>query len=279
MRCAACSKQVDDTAPFCDACGAALGTDSQRVRTVASPLVSPAKRSTARWGAVGRGYVAFGVATTLLALLAAAVWPPRSPEVTADVLQTAMRTAIAQGDSPGRDPICVANGLAYDQEPVNVDIDNAVTVSWMNVLVAAGLYAAPASGTAGAAVSQAIFVYQPLPALADWAGARRLCIARAVKLESVVNIGRVDDVRLRGKPYIGVPADVRWVLDQPAPWLANPGVGEALVRELPAWRSARWQQAAQGWQLTQRKNFVRIDEQWVPGDVADRPPQRAGAAL
>lgn len=60
---------------------------------------------------------------------AAALWWPWSPEVSADALQTAMRNAIAQGDSPGRDPICVANGLAYDQQPVNIEIDNAPTVS------------------------------------------------------------------------------------------------------------------------------------------------------
>lgn len=279
MWCAACSKQVDDKAPFCDACGAALGTESQRARTIAASLDSPTNRSTSLATARGKRYAAFGFATALLALFATALWWPRPPEVSADALQTAMRTAIAQGDSPGRDPICVANGLAYDQEPVNVEIDNAATVSWMNILVAAGLYAAPADGFSGGTASQAILVYKPLPALADWAGARRLCIARAVKLESVANIGRVDDMRLRGKPYTGVPADVRWVLDQPAPWLDNPGVAQALARELPTWRNARWRPAAQGWQLTQRKNFVRIDKQWVPGDIADRPPQRAGSAL
>lgn len=279
MWCAACSKQVDGKAPYCDACGAALGSASQRARTIAASLDSSTKVRTTGRSVDGKRYAAFGVATALLAVFAAMLWWPRPPEVSADALQIAMRTAIAQGDSPGRDPICVANGLAYDQEPVNVEIDNAATVSWMNILVAAGLYAAPANGHSGGAVSQAIFVYQPLPALADWAGARRLCIARAVKLQSVANIGRVDDMRLRGKPYTGVPADVQWVLDQPAPWLNNPGVAEALARELPTWRSARWQPAAQGWQLTQRKNFVRIDQQWVPGDVADRPPTRAGAAL
>lgn len=245
----------------------------------AAPLASPANQSLALWGGVSKRPVAFGAALMVFALSAAALWWPRSPEVSADALQTAMRNAIAQGDSPGRDPICVANGLAYDQQPVNVEIDNAPTVSWMNILVTAGLYAGPANGSSGGTVPKVIFVYQPLPALADWGGARRLCVARAVKLESVANIGRVDDIRLRGKPYTGVPADVRWVLDQPAPWLGIPGVSEALARELPTWRSARWQAAAHGWQLTQRKNFVRIDEQWVSRDVADRPLPRAGSAL
>jgi hypothetical protein len=277
MWCAACSKQVDDKAPFCDACGAALGSAAQsEIQAAAAPTASTAAPRKSWWRPGVGHYAVSGVGAALLALVAAAIWWPRPPEVTADALRSAMRTAIARGDSPGRDPICVANGLAYDQEPVNVEIDNAATVSWMNVLVSAGLYAAPANGLSGGAVSQAIFVYKPLPVLAEWAGARRLCIARAVKLESVANLGRVDDMRLRGKPYTGVPADVRWVLDQPAPWLDNPGVAEALARELPTWRSARWELAAKSWRLTQRKNFVRIDKQWVPGDLADRPPQRAG---
>lgn len=277
--CAACSKRVDDKATFCDACGAAIGRHASTVNGAATLFASTAKPGKSRWRPGVGHYAVAGVGTALIVLVAAAAWWPRPPEVTADALQSAMRASIAQGDNPGRDPICVANGLAYDQEPVNVEIDNIATVSWMNILVSAGLYAAPAEGLSGGAAPQALFVYKPLPALADWAGARRLCIARAVKLEGVANIGRVDDMRLRGKPYTGVPADVRWVLDQPAPWLDNPGVAEALARELPTWRSARWQPAAQGWRLTQRKTFVRVDERWVPGDVADRQPQRGGGAL
>ncbi|RYZ02894.1 MAG: hypothetical protein EOO24_14100 [Comamonadaceae bacterium] len=212
-------------------------------------------------------------------LLAGALWwsPPR-PDVSPDALQAAMRAAIAGGDVPGRDAVCVANGLAYDQEPVNVQTDNAVTISWMNTLVSAKLYEAPEPGVSGGFMSQPILVYKPLPALAEWGGARRLCIARGIKLVGVGNVGQVEDLRVRGKRYTGVPADVRWTLDEPAPWLAQPEVGEALARELPTWRSARWQPGADGWRLTQRKNFVHVDQQWVPGDLADRPPRRADAA-
>ena len=194
-----------------------------------------------------------------------------SPSATPTALFAAMSSAIASGQvAPGRDPICVANGIAYDQEPVNVQTGNTATLSWMNVLVEAGLYAGPTSGESGGFLSQPIAIYQPLPELARWGGGRRLCVARGVRLESVSNLGRVEDMRLRGKRYTGVLADVRWTLDEPAPWLAMPGVGEALAGELPGWRSARWHTGPDGWALTQRKSFVLVDDRWTVGDAVER---------
>lgn len=271
MWCAACSTRIVGDAPFCDQCGAALCASPSQSAAI-EPDPPPGRRRSKA--------LVIGAAVLLSVGLAAGArvwWPPR-PDVTSDALQAAMSAAIAGGDLPGRDPVCVANGLAYDQEPVNVQTDNAVTISWMNTLVRARLYEAPEPDVSGGFMSQPILVYKPLPALAEWGGSRRLCIAKGVKLLGVTNVGQVEDLRVRGKRYTGVPADVRWTLDQPAAWLAQPGVGEALARELPSWRSARWQPADDGWRLTQRKNFVHIDEQWVPGDLAERPPPRGNAA-
>lgn len=248
MLCAACSSELKGGSRFCDRCGAAV-----RVRR--------------------RGLLRFAAAAALLAVLATGIgisrWTSR-PAVTAEMLHRSLADAVAGGQAPGQDPICVANGLAYDQEPVNVQLDNSATLAWMNMLVEAGLYAGPEDGNSGGFLSQPISVYRPLPELAQWGGARRLCVARAVRLVDVSNLGPVEDMRLRGKPYTGVLADVRWALDRPAPWLGKPGVGAALARELPSWRGARWQPGAQGWALTQRKSFVQVDARWLPGDTVER---------
>ncbi|MEJ8845323.1 hypothetical protein [Variovorax rhizosphaerae] len=147
---------------------------------------------------------------------------------------------------------------------------NTATLSWMNLLVDAGLYQSPTSGQSGGDQSQPISIYQPLPELGRWGGGRRLCVARGVRLDAVSNLGPVEDMRLRGKRYTGVLADVRWTLDEPAPWLAKPGVSEALAGELPAWRSARWHPGPKGWELTQRKSFVRVEDRWTVGDAVER---------
>ena len=196
-------------------------------------------------------------------------WADR-PDVTAETLHDAMSHALLNGQAPGQDPICVANGLAYDQQPVNVQLGNSATLAWMNMLVEAGLYAGPEDGNSGGFLAQPISVYRPLPELAQWGGARRLCVARAVRLVAVSNLGPVEDMRLRGQPYTGVLADVQWALDRPAPWLDKPGGGEALARELPSWRAAHWQPGPAGWAMTQRKSFVLVDARWVPGDAVER---------
>lgn len=269
MRCAACSRRVEGFARFCDQCGAAQGA-------VAIPSM-PAELARRR-AAVPAHHAPWGrpaVIGALLLLSAAgaalgASWLLSAPQATADELQAAVRSAVAQGVGPGSDPICVANGLAYDQLPVNVQPANTVTVSWMNTLVGAGLYEVPEQAAYGAFLSQPLLVYRPLPALAQSAGARRLCIAKAVRLYLVGNLGAVEEMRLRGRRYAGVPADVVWTLDEPAPWLARPEVGEAFARELPTWRGARWQAVGKSWRLTQRKHFFLVDGRWVTSETAER---------
>jgi hypothetical protein len=269
MRCAACSKKVEGASRYCDQCGAAQGSVTL-LPTGPGDLVSY-RRVAAASGNRNRNV---GIGAGLLLLVAGAAFGAAallSPgPVPADQLQAAVREAITEGAGPGSDPICVANGLAYDQTPVNVEPDNTVTVSWMATLVSAGLYEPSEEALPSAPAAPQVLTYRPLPALADWAGPRRLCIARAVRLQRVANIGEVQEMSLRGKRYAGVSADVVWTLDRPASWLANPDVADAFARELPLWRSAKWTPSGKIWRLTQRKHFFRIGNRWVTGETAER---------
>ncbi len=198
--------------------------------------------------------------------------------VTPETLYESVQLAIAKGSGPGRDPICVANGLAYDLLPVYVQTDNAATVLWMATLVKAGLYAAAERGVSGGDVSKPVFVYRPGSTLAEWGGKRRLCIASGLRLQAVTRLDRVGYRRVRGERYATMAADLHWVLDGPAPWLAMPGVGEALAQELPPWYGARWQRTDGGWGLTQRAHFVQRGQQWVPDAFKPQPPETARPA-
>lgn len=267
MQCAACSTEVPEAARFCDACGAAV---YQRAPTASLPpwidaegAVSTPRRRRWLWLAIPlAGVAAAGTAASLMATA--------PPSVSAGQLEDALRASVTPGDGPARDPICVANGLAYDSQPVNVQLGNAGTLAWMDTLVAAGLYGTGEEADAGNVRSQPIRSYAPQPALADWAGARRLCVARAVKLEAVRQVGTVQSMRFRGRAYPGVAAEVVWTLDGPAPWLDMPAVAAAFSAELPSWRGARWEVTPQGWRLVQRRNFFLSGAQWRTGESLER---------
>jgi hypothetical protein len=279
MRCAACSKKVEGVSRYCDQCGAAQGSVTL-LPTGPGDLMAYGRAAEAAGARTRRLWIASALVLSATgAAVGGAAWLSPEP-APVDQLQAAVREAIAEGAGPGNDPICVANGLAYDQSPVNVQPDNTVTVSWMATLVSAGLYEPADEAVPSTALSPSILTYRPLPALADWAGPRRLCIARAVRLQRVVNIGEVQEMSLRGKRYPGVSADVVWTLDRPAAWLADPEVAQAFARELPIWRSARWTPSGKVWRLTQRKHFFRVEDRWVTGETAERlhAAQRGNAA-
>lgn len=272
MRCAACSDPLPEAARFCDACGAAvyqqaLPDASARPATGdvggAPGGSAPPRRRLWLWLAAALG--------GLVVAGAGAQWAATGPaHVSADRLEGAVRAAIAQGDGPGRDPVCVANGLAYDGQPVNVQLGNTGTLAWMDALATAGLYAPGEEGQSGGFLSQPIRVYQPQPALVSWSGTRRLCVAKTVRLEGVRNVGAVQPMRFRGEAYPGVVADVVWTLDGPAPWLAQPGLAAAFSAELPSWRGARWQVQADAWRLTQRRHFFLSGTQWLTSESLER---------
>lgn len=262
--CAACSSRIADAARYCDQCGAAIfaNTSKPQPLTAAEPVAHPPPKLR-KLGALALGIAALGGAV--------AFWSHVAPGATAADLEAGMGIAMTEADaSAGRDPVCVANGLAYDGQPVNVQADNGATLSWMNTLVSAGLYAAPEEGVSGGFFSQPILIYRPLPLLAEWGGARRLCIARAVRLNRVANLGRFENLRLAGKAYPGVTAEVQWALDTPAPWLGAPGVAEAFASELPSWRGARWKADTGEWRLAHRRQFVRTEDGWMPSDAVVR---------
>ena len=210
------------------------------------------------------------MAAMAVAGTAASLMTTVPPSVSAGQLENALRSTVTAGDGPARDPICVANGLAYDSQPVNVQLGNAGTLAWMDTLVAAGLYGTGEEAQSGGFLSQPIRTYAPQPALADWAGARRLCVARAVKLEAVRQVGTVRSMRFRGQAYPGVAAEVVWTLDEPAPWLGTPAVAAAFSAELPSWRGARWEVTPEGWRLVQRRNFFLSGTQWLTSESLER---------
>ncbi|MBS0425932.1 MAG: zinc ribbon domain-containing protein [Proteobacteria bacterium] len=267
MRCAACSTEVPEAARFCDACGAAVY--QQAPAAPPPPLLDAEGAASAPrrrlWLWLGVPLAGVAVAGTAASLMTAS-----PPSVSAAQLEDALRATTAQGDGPARDPICVANGLAYDSQPVNVQLGNAGTLAWMDALVAAGLYGPGEEAQSGGFLSQPIRTYAPQPVLADWGGARRLCVAKAVKLETVRQIGTVQSMRFRGQAYPGVAAEVVWTLDGPAPWLATPEVAAAFNAELPSWRGARWEITPEGWRLVQRRNFFLSGTQWLTSESLER---------
>lgn len=283
MWCAACSRPLAGAWPYCDQCGAALlviqgGRGPARGRAAAGAAVQgvpPLRPAWRRWWPMAPASLAFALAVWA----GGASWRERSAgEAPARALYEAMQGAVVAGGDPGREPICMANGLAYDLAPVRVQADDQPTVAWMGVLVDAGLYDPPHDRA-----SVAVRTYQPRAELIEWAGAHRLCVARGVRVQRVENIGPVGPMRLHGLLRTGVAADVVWELDDPAPWLALPEVSAALLQEMPSWRRARWQQRpGERWQMVQRRHFFLVEGRWLSSDavaVNARPDGRGKALL
>lgn len=285
MWCAACSKPTDGRPRYCDQCGAAQGSAASV--TLPGHLLTRAGRTVVSHGRRPRPQPYRGIWWTAACLLAtgavalgARAWFARTPQPGDGELHLAILAAVAGGAGPGIDPVCVANGLPYDEAPVHVQGDDAPTVAWMNTLVRAGLYQTPEPAQAQAAgqSAPAALRYVPLAALAQWTGPRRLCIARAIRPQRVVNAGAVEEMWLRGRQLPGLSANVVWTLDRPAPWLAGAEIGEAFARELPTWRGARWQGAGRIWQLVQRKHFYLVDGRWMTSEMVERQTAGLSAA-
>lgn len=267
-RCAACSAELKANATLCEACGAVVYTRPVHLPddTDGGPGRPPAWRRS--------GWLLVALAVLGTAGVAIATWREPMPAVSPQVL----RATLERSDALSHDPLCVANGLAYDATPVHVQASDAATLSWMDTLASAGLYGREPEAPEGAERG-ALRTYLPEPGLAAWAGARRLCIARGLRLSSVRSIGAVEPMRVRGQAYPGVAAEVVWSLDDAAPWLASPDVASAFVKELPAWRGGRWQAGPLGWHMTQRRHFYRYRDEWLTADLLERsaglPPRTA----
>ncbi|WP_225782185.1 hypothetical protein [Xenophilus sp. Marseille-Q4582] len=276
MRCAACSALLPDTARVCSQCGATV-YPSERMTLLSElgrDLDARAQPPRLRGGGWWLGLLG---AALLMAGAAWAWWEEERLQVTPEALRHAVESTVARGGGPGTDPVCVANGLPYDHDRVHVQRNNEATLAWMEALVRVGLYAAEPDAVAQAKDGSPVQVYRPLPALEGWGGERRLCMARAVRLQAVRNLGPVQSMRFRGEAYKGVAADVVWVPQEPAPWLASPAMGPVLATQWPSWRGARWTQTAEGWTLVQRRHFFLHGGQWLTSEslerIHDLPPR------
>lgn len=273
--CAACGADLATGASFCPACGAAVFTQPVRLSAF-SPLdaADDPARPPGWWRRTGWMSLALA-AIAVLGLGGVAI--ATRPEPMPDVSPQALRAALERGDAQSRDPLCMANGLAYDAQPVHVQAGDAATLSWMDTLAAAGLYEREPDEPAGESEPPALRTYAPRPELTDWTGGRQLCIARGLRLASVRGIGAVGPTRVRGQVYPGVAAEVVWSLDGAAPWLASPEVADAFARQLPAWRGGRWQVSPQGWRLMQQRRFFLYRDEWMTAErlerVAGLPPR------
>jgi hypothetical protein len=258
--CTKCGTACDGEALFCDNCGAAL-----RARAVATPpiaasaaqAVSGAARAPMRMP-TRRTIGLIGAALAVSVVGAVALVQVLAPEPASSASFTrAVNEYFAKDPAASERLVCVGN-LPYQTNPMRVAEYDRGTREWMELLSAAGVYAAAtmeSSGSGFFARNQVVYQMTDRGRAAVRSG--KLCVAGAVQASAASGFEHVQ----RDAGQSRAMAHATLTLKEEAPWLAKApqradilrrlGM-EALGVDLPLslvdkkWRVYSGAQAAQG---------------------------------
>lgn len=274
--CTRCGTRNDEGSSFCENCGAPLRNPPLRngvqvgagaAPAAAAPLADPLGAA-----ARPRSRDLLVVGAVVAAVLAVgggglAVWL-QPPAPTPDRLLAAARSDLtAQELEPLKRQLCIGNA-DYRGNAFNANPYDQGTVSWMNTLVAAGLYSAPVP-VPGSMFSGNLLQYVPTPELVKHRDGSRLCVARGLEIAAIGDVGQPLE-RSSADRLVRAQMVVR--ATGLAPWMAQQPVRERVLSELSGWE---WQDGS----LQQRVPlaFALQGRAWKTGRAAQDQARSAPA--
>ncbi len=237
--CTQCGAKNDDSAVFCESCDHPLRKPASAATApapVAEPLkanrVLPKKKAIYVGAAIGSALLLGGVALYL------ALTPPAaSPGNLLAAAKKGYGTAI---DLQYKRELCLSN-MNYGLTNFNVGERDQGTQTWLNNLVAAGLYSPAVPINSGGYFPETLLQYVATPELAKWRDGGRLCLAKGVSLAEVVDIEQPQEETI-GRNANGDPAKLLAVKAQlvlqsteTAPWLEKPEIQAEVMEQLNGW--------------------------------------------
>ena len=170
--------------------------------------------------------------------------------------------------------LCLSN-MNYGVTNVNVSERDQGTQTWLNALVAAGLYSPPVPINSGGYSPQTLQQYVATPELAKWRDGSRLCLTKDVEFIDVVDIEKPQeqamgqDTKGDSAKLLTVKATLVLQSTDVAPWLEKAEVQAAVVGRISGWeyKNAKFQKRMPD-------TFGLRDDRWATGPVYKASLQR-----
>ena len=261
--CTQCGTKNENGAAFCESCGkrltqAAPATDTQAPAhdtPVEAPTVAPTQPTAPSFEGAGQAaakikalagskkiwYAVGGVVSLLVVGGAVAYLALSPPAATPGKLLAAAKEGYGKGIGVQyKRELCLSN-MNYSLANFNVGESDQGTQTWLNNLVAVGLYSPAVPIESGGYFPQTLLQYAATPELAKWRDGQRLCLAKDVELTEVVEIEKPQEEML-GRNAKGAPAKLLTVKAQlvlqstdTAPWLDKPEFQAEVLGQISGW--------------------------------------------
>ena len=245
--CTKCGTGNQPSAVFCDNCGVplrAVVVNTPVTDTVSktsdsakdSRLVKPAGLNSRKKIIYG----STGLVTALLISGGVAFFVMRPPEPTTEILLAATKAAYGkEANNRTRDvQLCLTN-IDYSKNSINVAEADVPSKTWMNTLVAAGLYSPEVSNEASGGYTGNLLQYTATEELAKYREGARLCTAKTVEVVGVINIEKPvsQSIGPTGSQTKMLEVKAQLVLKalEVAPWMQKPEVREKVLAKVSGW--------------------------------------------
>ena len=286
--CTQCGTKNEDDAAFCESCGKRLtkatpATDTQAPThdtPVDAPTVAPIQPTAPSFDGAGQAaakikalasskkvwYAVGGVVSLLAVGGAVAYFVLSPPAATPGKLLAAAKEGYGKGISVQyKRELCLSN-MNYSLANFNVGESDQGTQTWLNTLVAVGLYSPAVPIDSGGYFPQTLLEYAATPELAKWRDGPRLCLAKDVELTEVMEIEKPQEETM-GRNAKGAPAKLLTVKAQlvlqstdTAPWLEKTEIQTQVLGQISGWnyKNAKLQKQIPD-------TFGLRDGQWATG--------------